>query len=350
MDDLTIGGLVADAVRQSWRAEPPPPGIGPDVLTDLVPLLAMIGLGGLVARAAHRPASGVPDDLRYQLEDVWRLERLRQRAYERRIANVLRTVEGADADVLLLKGWTLSRCYPEAGLRPSGDLDLLVAPDARESVRRLLGNAGPLEVDLDHEHVTIDGTPFEDLLRRATTATLPDGTSVRVLGAEDRLRLKALHFMRAGGWRCLSLVDVAVLLERRDAGFDWSIALPGDEPRRTWVSTACALAADLLGADTTGTPLQGAVAPAWVRTHVLQGLGQPPAARVIRRWRRTTSVRQVAGQVRARWPDPLEIAVHRGTPLDRRRRSHELSDIGLRTLSRVVPLSGVRVPPHRRRA
>jgi hypothetical protein len=47
-----------------------------------------------------------------------------------------------------------------------------------------------------------------------------NGAKIRILGAEDHLRLLCLHLLKHGAWRPLWLCDVAAALESRPSSFD----------------------------------------------------------------------------------------------------------------------------------
>lgn len=311
------GRRTAELLQGSWRDEPPPAALDAAALDDLADHLLACGLSGLGWRAIRsQPAlAGRPAGQR--LQEGHRLHALQAAVHERRLATVLDLCADLGVDPLLVKGPTVARHHPERGLRPYGDVDLLVSVEERPRLRDALDRRphSPtwVDVDLEHAFARADATPLAELRGRGERLRLA-GRSVLVPGPEDLLRLVCLHYLRAGGWRALSLVDVALLLEQaRTAPTDWRVVLPADR-RAGWVAQAAALAVELLGADPSGTPLAGHLPPIapWLRAHVLRGFGSTPADRApAGAWTRTADPRRLGAALRARWPpDPLEVALH----------------------------------------
>lgn len=326
------GALVARLLRGAWRHEPPPPALSEAELAAITPALLGAGAGALAWRVVQGTFAAPA------LEEASRLHRLQAALHDRTLAEVLDIADEHAAAPLLVKGWTVARRYPLRGLRPYGDVDLL-APDgqrdalAAEYVARLPGC-----VDLEHAFLTADGTPLDVLFARARTAAF-QGRDVHVLGAEDDIRLLCLHYMRSGGWRALSLCDVALVLEAAPDDLDWALVLPEDRRVRSWVVAAAGLARELLGADLSRTPLAMASAPGWVVHHVLEGFGGLPLDR------RTSPAFTRAGpagmlrQVADRWPpDPLEVTLYQRRPLRSRPPVHlQAYDVAARAVAAVAP-------------
>jgi hypothetical protein len=137
--------------------------------------------------------------------------------------------------------------------------------------------------------------------------------AVRLLGAEDHLRLLCLHMLRHGAWRPLWLVDVAVALESRPTGFDWDYFLSGDRRRTGWAVSALAVAQQLLGARAQGTPVDTGAGrlPRWLIPAVLEqwGRGKP----LPQEGRRLQSYFQdrtgLLEAVLTRWPNAIQATV-----------------------------------------
>jgi hypothetical protein len=211
--------------------------------------------------------------------------------------------------VLVGKGWAIARLYPEPGLRPYGDLDLYVPPQAHAAALAALQRrpAPPGPVDLHRGFSDLDDLGGEVLFARACTAALGDG-EVPLFGPEDHLRLLCLHGLRHGLSRPLWLCDVAVALESRAADFDWDRLVTGDRRRAEAVRCAIALAQKLLGARFEGVPLTGRALPRWLVPSVLRQWGsgsgwRDPVAVLIRR--RAGLLREL----RRHWPNPIEATV-----------------------------------------
>jgi hypothetical protein len=172
---------------------------------------------------------------------------------QRELAAVLGCLRGVSVTPILLKGAHLaSTVYGEPALRPMADLDLLLHPPELERAERALCAVGYSSTRVepvadvcttDHQLpiLTKDGgypielhwTPvalsigarldLEDLWSRAQPVTV-DGEPALVLAPEDAL----LHICVHGGLQSLfdhglrPLLDVAAILDRHGATFDWS--------------------------------------------------------------------------------------------------------------------------------
>jgi hypothetical protein len=58
--------------------------------------------------------------------------------HEREIADVLALLRAEGIEPVLVKGWAIARLYPDAGLRPYGDIDLCIRPDQFAQAGRAL--------------------------------------------------------------------------------------------------------------------------------------------------------------------------------------------------------------------
>ncbi len=303
-----LGELGARAVAGAWRSQPPARHLSPAEVERVTPHLLACGLGGL---GWHALGGEGP------LRDAHRMHAIHARLHERRLHAVLDACDGAGVDPLLIKGWAAARRYPAPALRPFGDVDLVVADADRARAAALFPEGGEHDVDLDHFSLSLGGVPVDELF--AASRTVPFGDrAVRVLGDEDDLRVLALHFLGSGGWRLLSLCDVATAVEARGPGFDWDRALTSGRTRRGWVLTALALARDLLGADVRDTPAARVRVPAWLRDHVLAGFASVPADHIPAAAFAGAGVTARLRALRHRWPaDPLLASLRHGAPLTR---------------------------------
>ena len=210
------------------------------------------------------------------------------------------------------KGWALARLYGRPGLRPVGDVDLLVRREDLEHARGVLsGFDGGAEVDVQVELSRyLPDRSTEDLLAASIPVEVPGGT-IQVLAPEEHLRLVCLHQLHHGSWRPLWLCDVAVLTEALLPGFRWSDCLRGSRHLGEGVLALVELARGWLGA----------------RPSVEPPPSQPPEwfeRAVLRAWRRGyrptpeslegLSLVQLPGALRARWPDPLSSTLHLDAP------------------------------------
>ena len=336
--EIDTGALFREAHRGCWRADAPPLELEPREVLALMPLLIRTGSVGLVwprlrHRAAELGATGAGLEAAYQSQ-VEHNARV-----EREIARVVGHLQGHGIDPVLIKGWAVSRLYPEGLVRPAGDIDLVV-PDEdyerakgllagtrlslhRDSRRRSASNAEferdwSIVVDL-HSESRWGTHPGEGALERAVSFDVC-GAKVRTLGPEDTLRMLCFHFLGHGATRILRLVDIAMLLEDRSTEFDWDRLLGSDVVGRNWVVTAIGLAHRLLDARISDTPVSDAARglPKWlVPIAEAQVLGmQAKGGNVLAELRANPA--DIGEIVARRWPDPvLAVAQHGVTYSDR---------------------------------
>jgi hypothetical protein len=320
----TRGRLLTAALAGAWRAEPPASSLSEDEWRRVAPLLVGSGaasLGWWKLRGTKLKESAPA----LRLREVYRFQTLQSALHEREIEALFRLLNAEGVEAVLIKGWAAARLYPEAGLRPFGDIDVCVRPAQRAQAARVLGRpeAKDFWVDLHADFKDAHGQDFGELYTRAETLTL-GAAEVRVLSAEDHLRLLCLHLLRHGAWRPLWLCDVAAAVEGRPHGFDWPRLLGADERRARWVSCAVGLAHQLLGARVEDTPLAGESKrlPRWLVPEVLRKWETPFAARQsparyaapMRKYLRRPS--GVLRDLLNRWPSPIEATVHTGGPFN----------------------------------
>ncbi len=169
--------------------------------------------------------------------------RLRARRHEALLDGALSALAAAGLAAVALKGPLLARrLYGDPALRPSTDLDLLVAPrDLAPAVAALSaagwrepGGAvqrhlrrnfahlhlhGPAGVTLEL-HFRLDtglgvDLPVDDLLARSVVATTAGGAPARLLAPEDELLFLALHLVRHAFGRLVWGFDLKLLALRQ---------------------------------------------------------------------------------------------------------------------------------------
>ena len=254
------------------------------------------------------------------LQDGYRYHTVRVRLLERQLTEVIAYLQGRGLDPLLAKGWSLGRLYPEPGLRPYGDLDLLLLPEqvreGREALTEPMAPVAPVEIHSGFPMLS-DRTP-EALFERSRTVPFQGGT-IRILGPEDELRLVCLHGLNHGLCRPLWLCDVAVLLERLPPRFDWNRAMEGEGWLSEGVRCALGLAEKLLGisleAAGVPSPWRDPPLPTWLvpaalmafsaKEHYLQA-GDPGEL--------LFQPRRLAMAARLRWVNPIEATYRRAAP------------------------------------
>jgi len=267
-------------MRSTIPSIPTPHSLSYDELRAVAPILRGNGSAGLAWwRIRDQGLRDHPQAA--ELRDNFRQQTLRDRLMERHLAEIIPFFRKRGIEPVLGKGWAVGRLYPSVGLRPYGDLDLLIPPSQLPAAEAALleRDRPPAPVEL---HATfrqlLDRTP-EELVARAQTALLDD-VEVRVLAPEDHLRLLSLHGLRHGLWRPTWLCDVAVFLDwisSDPASFDWELCTSGDQWRSEGVRCGLGLARDLLGADleAAGVPRawQDPPLPSWLAQATLRSWG-----------------------------------------------------------------------------
>lgn len=325
------GATVATLLRGAWRDDPGLPALPRASLAGALrrseAILLGTGCGALVWRRLAKTEHAA-SDAAVPYRDAFRYQAARAAAERLALAAAVRTVREAGADPLLVKGWATGRHYPEDALRPPGDVDLVVDRRLRASVERLLldrrrasGELALAPIDLHDSLDDLADRPVPELLERATSVSIDDpaGTRVLVLGAEDHLRLLALHLLRHGAWRPLWLCDVAVLVERLGPSLDWDLCLRGRREDARRVALVVGLARRLLGAVLPDPPPHSSAreVPRWL------------ADATLRQWERSyqrysddgmlaaaRAGRGVVGAARRRWPNAIEATVSVGAPFN----------------------------------
>jgi hypothetical protein len=314
-----LGQRVATVLSGSWRSIAPDIDPVPQDWDRTVTRLMETGGGGLgwwrirESNLRHLTSSG-------RLRNALRLQALNACLHEQRIAAVAEYCRAAGVEPLFAKGWAISRLYPEAGLRPCGDIDLFVRPE--ENARLQTSGAGALAerfaVDLHSGFPDLNDRSLEEIFARSRVQRCGE-RSVSVPGPEDQLRHLCVHLMRHGAWRPLWLVDVAVAVESIGRDFDWNYFLHGSRQRTRAVACAVGLAQRLLDARVENTPLAECAEslPRWLVPAVLSQWGvryqrftDAPLATILPR------PRDILPALRRRWPNPIESTMFLRAPLD----------------------------------
>jgi hypothetical protein len=299
---------LAEALRGAFRSAPPSPE---RLSAALLQSAQVSGLGALVARRLGSEVEGeAAEELRsterFQLLEVVRREKLLGALFGRLGPHGIAAVT--------FKGWSLARLYARPGLRPVGDVDLLVAPADLAHARNVVAGLPPepgVEIDLQADVARfLPDRSVASLIAGGETVATGAGP-VRVPSTEDHLRLICLHQLHHGAWRPLWLCDVAVLLESLPPGFSWDRALAGNAHLSEGVMACVGLAEEWLGARPSVAPPPHSV-PDWFRRAVRaaweRGFRPPPDRLEGISWSRLPTA------LRSRWPDPLSSTLHLDAP------------------------------------
>ena len=314
---LQRGAAVARLLRGAWRPTPPGTVCAGD-LRLATPLLLQLGAAPLVWwQIRHGPLAG--SHAAQRLRSAYRLQALSAARAAGRLQILAQLLRRAGVPALLLKGHAMARHYPQACLRPYGDIDIWVAAAHLQKVQALvLGAPEPLYVDL---HSGFDGfapDAFVALWQRSVEV-LPQAPCLRGLGQEDHLRLLAMHLLRHGASRPAWLCDIALLLETLPANFDWPLCLGANRLQSGWLQTVLGLCVQLLGAEADRAPQVLHSAPAWLTHAVLNtwgsGHGEPLWVLDRSAWRLWRQPVALYRDVAHRWPNAMQAAVHLGAPL-----------------------------------
>lgn len=297
----TRSEVLCEVLAGSWRPDPPSAAVSAAELEGIAPLLHGSGSAGL---AWQRVRGSAMADLPVAegLRQAYRLQVLRNAIREKEIQEIFALLCSAGIEAILVKGWSVARTYADSGLRPYGDIDLMVRASQRTAAGELL--AGWELVDLDHGELNdLDERESGGLFERSLVV---DG--VRFLSPEDHLRLICFHFLRHGGWRPLWLCDIAAALESQPHSFD------GRMPKTKARAIACCatLAHDLLGARVGFTiQLPGWFTPAVRRQWDKACYQEHEVPEAI-----THSLWRLPNSLRRRWPDPISATQLTGAPFN----------------------------------
>jgi hypothetical protein len=307
----TTGELVATFLAGAWRLKPPALVLSSGDLERIAPLLLRSGAAGLGWRRLcggelqNSPAAT-------ELRQAYRLYTLQSRTNKTKIEKVFTTLRAARVECILIKGWAAARYYPEKGLRPYGDIDICVRKEDYRQAERALADLDPVKFKVDlHAGFTRFGIREEEQLFARSELVNLAGIEIRVLGAEDHLRVICFHLMREGAWRPLWLVDVAAALESRKEDFDWNYCL-GEKLQARPVISAIALAHLLLQAKIDDIPQVKPrnQNPRWLVSTVLNEWGSRIPSMTHRHGRPMRDHLRDQGDLlsglRHRWPNAIE--------------------------------------------
>lgn len=324
-----LGSLLATALAGSWRSSPQELQCSETHLAEITPLLVGSMSGALAWRKVRNSdlktsAAGL------ELQEAYRFHAVRTLVREHAIKKVLTLLYRERVEPILVKGWAVARLYPEPGLRPYGDIDLVVRPEQYSSAAAAISAAiaaneidAEYYIDLHRGFEDLDDHSFDELYSRSTIIRLDD-VDVRVLSPEDHLRVLCVHLLHHNAFRPLWLCDIAAAVENRASDFDWDRCLGRNRRRADWVACAIGLAHVLLGADVTNTPVarRAERLPRWLVANVLKqwetpySMSQPPVTHRAPMAKYLRDPRGLLKDLRRRWPNPIEATLYVGGPFN----------------------------------
>lgn len=317
------GSLVSEILAGSWRnTQSPLLNLTESQLDEVTPLLYGSGAAAL-GWWRVRDSDLSTTSSATVLHQAYRLQSLQSAIHEEKIQKIFRLLRAAAIEPILIKGWSAAGLYPERGLRPYGDLDLVVRPEDFSRAQSIVASAEAKDcwIDLHQRVAELADRSLAALFERSQQVEL--GTEcINVLSAEDHLALLTVHLLKHGAWRPLWLCDIGAALESLPPDFDWSLCLGSDPRRAGWITSAIGLAHYLLGARLEATVIAESARklPYWLIPAVLRkwehpyATDQPPTKHPMPI---SDQLRHPGGLwqgLRDRWPDPIlaTVSVHGG--------------------------------------
>lgn len=176
---------------------------------------------------------------------------LRTKVFEEKIAGAFVYFRENGIEPILIKGWSVAIEYPEKHQRYFGDIDLCVPPALFEKASRLLltDHGKTFKVDLHSGLRHLDTLEWDDLFGNTISKEL-EGVQIRILRAEDHLRVLCVHWLTDGGANKNRLLDIYYLIINHQGSFDWYRALEVvSRVRREWIVKTIGLLEKYYGLD-----------------------------------------------------------------------------------------------------
>jgi hypothetical protein len=187
------------------------------------------------------------------------------KVYEKQIADVWKSLQSENLEIILIKGWAAAQNYPQPYLRDMSDIDIAVKPEQYQSTLNLLSDRIGL-IDLHKGFRHLDLLDWNTLYKNSRLVNCGE-TKIRVPGFEDNLRILIVHWLNDGGINEKKLWDIYYAVENRPANFDWEYFLNSNgKTRRKWLICGIGLAHKYLGLNVEDTPIAEEVKtiPKWV--------------------------------------------------------------------------------------
>lgn len=191
---------------------------------------------------------------------------LQYEVQKKKVEDIFRLFRANNFEPILIKGWAANQNYPEPAERWSLDIDLAVSPKDYPACQKFVNEKKLFEIDLHcglRHHDTVE---WDDLYKNSRLLKLGQ-TKIRVLRAEDHLRVLCVHWLTDGGAHRERLRDIYWAVENRPADFEWERCLGViSVKRRKWIIYTIGLAHKYLALDLSGTPFKKEVEniPFWI--------------------------------------------------------------------------------------
>lgn len=188
--------------------------------------------------------------------DRWNL--LQRKTQQTKAVRATKLFRSAGIEPILIKGEAAAQFYPNDKIRISTDIDLAVADHDFENADHLCRSeaAAGLAIDLHRGLRHLDTVEWQDLFENSVHIAFDDG-SIRVLRAEDNLRVLCVHWLTDGGVFKDRLWDIYHAVTNRSPNFDWDRFLGVvSKKRRRWLICTLGLTHRYLGLDLSDTPVR----------------------------------------------------------------------------------------------
>ena len=258
------------------------------------------------------------------------VKQLFNKVWEARLEKVWNQLDAAGFHPILIKGWAAAQNYPNPFEREYVDIDLMFDALEFSQVREYI-KTQPLEalVDFHRGARHLDELAFADLYKNSILKQC-GRTQIRVLCAEDHLRILCVHWLNDGGADSKRLEDVYFAVNNRPADFDWERCLNiVSAKRRKWVVCAIVLAHKYLDLKIEAIPLtaQDQQLPKWLTKTVEKewqsGIRLKPLQNVLHQ--RTEFWEQLQKRF---LPNPIQATIETGGAFDNKPRIiYQLADI-----------------------
>jgi hypothetical protein len=189
-------------------------------------------------------------------EVLERLQIIRYKVYENEIGTICTQFEKAGYAPILIKGWAAAQLYPEPFQRQFTDIDLMIEPGLYEDALKFAETIKKnFPVDLHRGARHLDSVSYRELFSNTGFAQC-GAAKIRVLRAEDHLRVLSVHWLNDGGADKEKLWDIYYGVANRPENFDWErfLNIVGAK-RRCWLICAVGLAHKYLDLDLSDTPI-----------------------------------------------------------------------------------------------
>lgn len=190
---------------------------------------------------------------------------LKYRVSEQQIVRVFEFFRANGIEPILIKGWSASLFYPEPFLRSFSDIDIAVAPGEYQRALNLI-DSNKINVDLHEGLRHHDTSDWEYLFENSKLVNIDD-TKIRILCAEDALRVLCVHWLTDGGAYKDKLWDIFYAVANRPVDFEWEKCLNVvSAKRRLWIIYTIGLAHKYLGLDIRNLPFESEASeiPPWI--------------------------------------------------------------------------------------